>query len=117
MDRYFYSLERDDNGKQIIHLSGNVYFNDGDETETCYRCAEWVWMRIDVKRAKEMFEGDEFFEYVLEKIDYISDETETSANEICQRYFNGTSGTELHITDITENTPCGNYWFEQEKGN
>ena len=112
MDRYFYSLEKGDDGKQIIHLSGNVYYNDGDGTKTCYRYAEWVWMCIDVEKAKKMFNEDEFFDFVNEKIKYLGDKTETEANEICEQYFNGTSGTELHIIDITEDTPCGDYWFE-----
>ena len=113
MDRYFYSLEKDDNGKQIIHLSGNVYCNDADEKETCYRYAEWVWMYIEVARAKEMLDEDEFFDFVNERVKYLGDKTETEANEICEQYFNGTSGTELNIMDITENTPCGDYWFER----
>ena len=112
MDRYFYSLEKDDNGKRIIHLSGNVYYNDGDETEMNYRIAEWVWMYIDVTKAKKMQSENKFFEYIFDKIEYIGDLTETEAREMCKTYFNGTSGTELWITDITETTPCGDYWFE-----
>ena len=112
MDRYFYILGKDDNGNQIIHLSGNIYRNDVDETETCYRYAEWVGMEIDVAEAKAMFNSDEFFNFVNERIKYLTDETETDANEICEQYFDGNSGTELHIMNITEDTPCGDYWFE-----
>ena len=113
MDRYFYTLERDDKGKQIIHLSGNVYFNDNDETETCYRYAEYVGFEIEVTKAKQMFENNEFFNSTDERVKYLEDTTEIEAKEICKCYFNGTSGAELCIANITENTPCGDYWMER----
>ena len=36
MDRYFYSIEEYDGHKEI-HLSGNVWFNDTDETGKCFK--------------------------------------------------------------------------------
>ena len=39
MDRYFYSIELDGNEK-VIHFNGNIYFNDGDESETDHRIAD-----------------------------------------------------------------------------
>ena len=113
MDRYFYSLEKDNKGNRTIHLSGNVYFNDNDETETCYRIAEWVGLEIEVIKAKQTFENDEFFNFTDERVKYLDDITEEQAKATCEQYFNGTSGTELHIMDITEDTPCGDYWFER----
>ena len=41
MTRYFYIVE-EYNGRKEVHLSGNVYFNDVDETDKCYRLAEWA---------------------------------------------------------------------------
>lgn len=114
MDRYFYSLEKGDNGKQIIHLSGNIYFNDNDETETCYRCAEFVGLEIEVTTAKKLFSRYKFFDFVDEKVKYLDDLTKTQAKATCEEYFNGTSGVQLHIADITEDTPCGDYWFERK---
>lgn len=113
MDRYFYSLEKDSNGKQIIHLSGNVYFNDADGTETCYRYAEWVGMYFEVEKAQQMFVNDEFFNFTDEQVKYLDDITETEAKEMCTYYFHEKPGTKLDITDITENTPCGDYWMER----
>ena len=40
MDRYFYTIECDADGNKIIHMLGNVYFNDADGTETDHRHAE-----------------------------------------------------------------------------
>ena len=55
MDKYFYSVEMDGN-KKVVHLFGNVYLNDVDETETNYRHAEWTGLYIDLEELKELIE-------------------------------------------------------------
>lgn len=112
MDRYFYSIGLDENNKKVIHLSGNVYFNDGDETENCYRLAEWTFRYFDIEIAQFMLDTDTFYEFINERVDYLTDLSKEKANEVCKSYFNGQPGTELHILDITTDTPCGDYWFE-----
>lgn len=112
MDRYFYSVELDDDGYKIIHLSGNVYFNDVDTTEKDYRCAEWTWLYITINELKELIKNDWFYEYVNEKVAYLGDLTKAEAIETCVNYFGGQPGTYLRITDVNEDTPCGNYWSE-----
>lgn len=112
MNRYFYILQHDDGGNQIIHLSGNLYYNDADETETCYRIAEWTAFFLRVDKAKQMLNDNVFFDVVDEKIDYLGDVSESEAKEIIEVYFNGAAGNELHILDITKDTPCGEYWFK-----
>ena len=116
MDRYFYSLELDENGKQVIHLSGNVYFNDTDETRENYRIAEWKFFYVPVEEAQEWLTDGNFFSCVNfnDKLYGIDNITKKEAENICGVYHNGRSGTELHIRDITEDTPCGDYWFELE---
>lgn len=111
MDRYFYSVEMDGDRK-VVHLSGNVYFNDADETETCYRIAEWTFLCFNVNEAQLMFDTDTFYEFINERVNYLTNISKQEANEMCKSYFNGRSGTELHISDLTANTPCGDYWFE-----
>lgn len=111
LERYFYSIELDKDGNKVIHLSGNVYLNDVDTTESNYRIAEWTFFYIPVAEAKEMFANDTFYEYVNERVNYLGDITKKEANDICELYHCGKSGTELHIQDISEETPCGNYWF------
>ena len=54
----------------------------------------------------------EIYEYVDERIYYLEDVSEAKAHEICLHYFNGKPGKELHIYDIKDNTPCGDYWFD-----
>lgn len=111
MDRYFYSVELDVDGNKVIHLSSNVYWND-DETEMDYRCAEWTFFYIPINKLMELISNDRFYDYVDENIDYLCDITKVSAIEICSHYFDGEPGTYLHITDVNEETPCGNYWSE-----
>lgn len=110
MDRYFYSVE-DDGGKKVIHLSGNVYFNDVDETETCYRIAEWTWMYLSLQEVSSLMKDDVFYEYINEKVVYLGDITKEEAEEICSTYFDGQPGIKLDVKSVTEDTPCGDYWW------
>jgi hypothetical protein len=112
MDRYFYSVEMDGDRK-VVHMSGNVYFNDNDGTETCFRCAEWTWLYITIDKLKELTNNyDIFYDYLNERVAYLEDLTEKQAIATCQEYFGGTPGTELDIGLVDEDTPCGDYWFE-----
>ena len=111
MDRYFYSVEMD-GGRKVVHMSGNVYFNDADETETCYRVAEWTFLYITIDEIQNLFKELKIYDYINERIRYMDDMTEDEALAICQEYFNGTPGKMLHIAQVNEDTPCGDYWFE-----
>ena len=112
MDRYFYMVEMDGDRK-VVHISGNVYFNDNDDTETCFRLAEWTWLCMDINELKERRQDEHgFFDYLCQKVAYLEDLTETQAIATCHEYFGGTPGTELDIGLVDEDTPCGDYWFE-----
>lgn len=112
MDRYFYSVEMDGDRK-VVHMSGNVYFNDNNGTETCFRCAEWTWLYITIDELKGLTNNyDIFYDYLNERVAYLEDLTEDQATATCQEYFGGTPGTGLDIGLVDEDTPCGDYWFE-----
>jgi hypothetical protein len=111
MDRYFYSVEMD-GGRKVVHMSGNVYFNDTDETETCYRIAEWTFFYMTIDEIQKLFEELRFYDYINERVNYMVDRTEDEALAMCREYFNDTPGNMLHITQVDEETPCGDYWFE-----
>ena len=114
MDRYFYSVEMD-GGHKVVHISGNVFFNDADETETCYRVAEWTGMLITLEELRNGVLGEqEFFDSIFQKVSYLTDVTEQQAGNICSTYWSGEPGEQLHIREVNENTPCGYYWFEKE---
>ena len=111
MDRYFYIVE-ETNGHKEIHFSGNIYYNDADETDKCFRIAEWTGLWITLDKLKELIAEDMLFEYINEKVSYLGDLTEDEAIDACQVYFNGEPGKWLNIKHVNEDTPCGDYWFE-----
>ena len=111
MDRYFYIIEECDGCKES-HICGNVYFNDTDGTDKCYRIAEWNGLWITVGKLKELLEEDMFWEYINEKVAYLGDLTEDEAKDMCKVFFDGSSGARLDIRFVNEDTPCGDYWFE-----
>ena len=109
MDRYFYIIEQDENGHKVIHMQGNIYANgDGD-----FRHAEYTFLFFSVSLAQNMIDDESFFATLDENVDYIEDITEKTAVARTEKYFDGDSGTQLHISDITEHTPCGCYYFER----
>lgn len=110
MDRYFYSVE-DYGDRKEIHMSGNVYFNDVDETETNYRIAEWTGLYLSHEEAKDLLKDDCFFEYINERVNYLDDITKEKATEMCNTFWSGNSGVELDIREVDKDTPCGYYWF------
>lgn len=111
MDRYFYTVEETDGCKEI-HFFGNVYFNDSDETDKRFRLAEWTGLYVTVQKLKELLEEDMLWEYINEQVAYLTNLTEDEAIDMCEVYFDGSSGTKLDIRNIDEETPCGDYWFE-----
>ena len=112
MDRYFYSIELDGNENKVVHVFGNVYWNDADTTETDYRIAEWTFLYVTIDELKELVKDDLFYDYVNERVNYLGDISEAEATEICRHYFNGEQGLYLHIEDVNNETLCGDYWFD-----
>lgn len=111
MDRYFYSVEMD-GGQKIVHMFGNVYYNDVDETETCYRHAEWTGLYLTIEEIQNLFKELYFYDYIDERVAYLSDLTQDEMIDVCKTYFNRNPGKMLRITQVDEDTPCGDYWFE-----
>ena len=96
-----------------VHLLRNVYLNDSTtDSINCYRIAEWTFFYLTPDEIKLLFEEDLFYEYINENVNYLGDLTEKTAKETCKCYYNGKSGTELHIKNVTHDTPCGDYWFK-----
>lgn len=113
-DRYFYSIEDNGNEKEI-HINGNIYFNDVDTTETDHRIAEWTGLYMTIDQVKELLNEDTFYEYINGRVNYLGDITREEASNMCNDFFNGEPGIELDISNVSQDTPCGNYWFESRK--
>lgn len=112
MNKFYYILEEDKNGNKVIHIQGNIYYNGSVTFADSYKCTEWSFLYLQVAEAKYMLETDTFYEYLFSRVDYICDLSEAEATKNCQTYFNGQPGTKLNIEDITDETPCGNYYFD-----
>lgn len=110
MDRYFYIIEQGISQK-VIHMQGNIYASDDGK----YTYAEWTFLYMEIPEAKNRIEAGTFFEHINMQISYIGDISQEAVTEAMENYFDGEPGTELHISDITENTPCGCYWFENDR--
>jgi hypothetical protein len=100
-----------DGDHKVVHLFGNVYFNDVDETETCYRHAEWTGLYLTPEEIQSLFKELCFYDYIDERVAYLSDLTQDEMINVCRTYFNGEPGKMLCITHVDEDTPCGDYWF------
>ena len=110
MDRYFYIIEQDENGNKVIHIQGNLYFCDGG-----YCHSEWKFLYFNIDEAKHMIEDDTFFSVLDVKVDYLTDiASSETAYAIADNYFDGETGKRLDICDITQETPCGCYYFERK---
>ena len=111
MNRYFYILEEDNLGNKQIRMECNVYGNQ----EEGFHCNEWVGCIVSISEAQALIKDNEFYSTLDEIVRYSGDLTEYEASAVCELYFDGTSsGEKLKITDITTDTPCGDYYFDAE---
>lgn len=108
LDKYFYIIE-EVNGKKMIHMQGNVYRNYLDRNCEC-RHAEWTFLYLEIEEAKAMVKERSLFDYLDENIAYLGDVSEAEAEDMCNNYFNDSPGIKLNITDVDNDTPCGEYW-------
>jgi phospholipase C len=115
MDRYFYSVWTDGKDNKLVHMCGNIYFNDADETETNYRCAEWTGMSFTLKELAEEINSRNLFDELCENIRYLEDITKEEALKIADSYFGDEIIIHLPIHCVSQYTPCGYYWFEGDE--
>lgn len=114
MDKLFYIVEID--GKQkVAHILAEVFYNgsDNENEDKDYRVMEFTWQMFSPEQIREL--GDGLLDNLYQNGGqcYLGDLTEAESQEFCETYFNGESGsTELDISKVTDNTPCGDYWCE-----
>ena len=108
MDRYFYILE-EDNGKKFIHLEANV-FHWVDDPEGMY--SEWSFYYIPLEEAQRKIKEETFFDEADEYVKYCDDIPAACVDDYCNLFFDKKPGVKLDIEDITDETPCGNYYTD-----
>ena len=113
MDRYFYEVSTSGNNKEI-HVLGNIYLNDADNTDTNYRIDEPVGFSMSLDEFKCLFYAGELFDYISQHIEYSKDVTKETAIITCKMFYEGFwSGKELDIDELSSETPDGQYWYER----
>ncbi len=111
MNRYFYILETDGFGNKQVRMECNVHGNQNEG----FWCNEWVGCIMSIDIAQTLLKSGKFQSTLDEIVRYSEDLTEDEASAVCELYFDGISaGEELNITDITPETPCGDYHFDAE---
>ena len=112
IDRYFYSVWTDGKNNKLVHMCGNVYYNDCDESETNYRCAEWTGLYFTLKELKEEVNDRKLLDELCYSVRYLNDITKEEALIILDNYFGDEIVNHLPIYCVDQNTPCGCYWFD-----
>lgn len=104
----FYSIELDHNGKKQVHVSGYVYGDTDDEywryVEVCFFIEP---LEEFIKHVAE--DSDYVFKMMGEHKNYIDDLTEKEVVETINNYFGHPADYYLHYSEITIDTPCGDY--------
>lgn len=113
----FYSIEPDGKGGKQIHVFGYCYCNGEDNGEGSWRNVEYTWFIEPLHEFIEHLKQDE--DYVdntaAELNQYIGDYTDEGIVDIINHYFCGrTANAELHYSEITIDTPCGDYMFKTD---
>ena len=115
MNRYFYSVEESSKRKKYIHFRGYIYSNNEIGKNMTHTEAEWVGVVLEVKKTKELLKDNKLYERLDDLVSFKNDVSEAFANARSRVYFTGHPGKKRDLTDITDDTPCGDYWFDMDE--
>lgn len=107
----FYCIEPDGKGGKQIHILGYTYASDND-TEDHWRVAEGTFMIVPLQEFIDHLKANDDYvgELWCNTKQYEGDYTEKQVVDIINHYFDyHTADAELHYSEITMDTPCGNY--------
>lgn len=100
-----YQVETND-GRKVIHYNGFTWARDDDELPFALTEGTFCYVEIgdsNYERACEEFERVTQYQHdmtLCELLDYEAD---------CK------NGKHLHMDEVTQDTPCGYYWFELDE--
>ena len=107
----FYSIESDGQGGKQIHILGYTYASDNN-TKDYWRVAEGSFMIFPLQEFIDNLKQDEDHVNNLwcDAKQYEGEYTDEQVVDIINHYFNGrTANRRLHYSEITIDTPCGDY--------
>ena len=110
----FFSIEPDGNGGKQIHVFGYCYCTGDDDEEESWRNVEYTFFIEPLQDFIDRLQKNE--DYVdtsaCDVKQYIGDYSGEGIVNIINHYFDGhTANAELHYSEITMDTPCGDYIF------
>lgn len=106
-----YSIEPDGKGGKQIHIFAFTYASDND-TEDYWRLAEGTFIIVPLQEFIDNLKADVYYVGRLwcDTKQYEGDRTESQIVDAINHYFNGkTANAELAYSEITIDTPCGDY--------
>ena len=107
MNRYYFTIEQHNINTKYVHFLGNIY-----DVEQDYELAEWSNVFISINCLQDMLAKNELFDFLDERYKYIGT---VPAEEIHSfSYFDKPCVECPDLCTITQNTPCGNYYFDLE---
>ena len=108
----FYSIEPDGQGGKQIHVWGYCYTEGDDQGEGPWRNVEYTGFIEPLSEFIEHLKQNENYvdNHASELTQYIGDYYDEGIVDIINHYFNGyTADRELYYSEITIDTPCGDY--------
>lgn len=115
MEVEFFSIEPDGHGGKQIHILGYTYTEGEDQGQGPWRNVEYTGFIESLQEFIDHLNENENYvdNYASELTQYIGDYYDNDIVDIINHYFNGhTANAWLHYSEITMDTPCGNYMFE-----
>ncbi len=112
MELEFYSIEDDGQGGKDIHVFGYLYANGEDNGEGEWRDVEYTGFIEPLEDfIRHYAEDDSYVDNTAGDLNqYIGDCTDEEVVDIINHYFCGhPADYRLPYSEITADTPCGNY--------
>ena len=108
----FYSIEPDGHGGKQVHLLGYTYDSESDNGDGAWRGLEPCGIIVPLKDFIESVatEDDYTDRLICEAKQYEGDFTDEGIVDYINHYFDGKPADyRLHYSEITIDTPCGDY--------
>lgn len=111
----FFSIEDDGHGGKQIHVWGYTYTEGDDQGDGPWRNVEYTGFIEPLQEFIEHLQANENYvdNHASLLTQYIGDHTDEEIVDIINFYFcEHTANDVLHYSEITIDTPCGDYVFE-----
>lgn len=112
LDTELYSIEEDGDGNKTIHILAYLYLSDSYPDKKDYRLVEFTFLEMPLNEFIQKYRenGKQYVDETEEEYkQYIKDLTEEEAVNAYWQYFDEKPGLILPFSELTPDTPVGNY--------